>query len=269
MLKVSLYLFIGVYIKMLNIRILTNFILLLTALFSFCVFSKGSSVHVNGYFRSNGTYVQPHYRSAPDHNFYNNWSTKGNTNPYTGKIGAKEHPYNSQSYQHVEKTTPHLSTTNSTTSNHLSLESNSPTKEYTYTGENFMEIQKRKDVQRALYWKQKGYNFDPNYTTSYMMDQKVKDIERARYWKSQGYDFDPNYTTGFMMDQKVKDIQRARYWKTKGYNFNSDYMTGFMMDQKVKDIQRAAYWKTKGLDFNPDYMTNFMMDIEARNKGVH
>jgi hypothetical protein len=31
-------------------------------------------VHVTGYYRNYGTYVQPHYRNAPDGNFYNNWS---------------------------------------------------------------------------------------------------------------------------------------------------------------------------------------------------
>jgi len=50
------------------------------------------SVHVRGYTRKNGTYVQPHYRSAPDGNPYNNWSTKGNINPYTGKQGTKNIP---------------------------------------------------------------------------------------------------------------------------------------------------------------------------------
>ncbi len=57
-------------------------------------FAKGSggSVHVKGYYRSNGTYVAPHYRSAPDGNFYNNWSTKGNVNPYTGKPGTRVTP---------------------------------------------------------------------------------------------------------------------------------------------------------------------------------
>jgi hypothetical protein len=51
-----------------------------------------ANVHVNGYFRKDGTYVQPHYRSNPDGNFYNNWSTKGNINPYTGEEGTKTHP---------------------------------------------------------------------------------------------------------------------------------------------------------------------------------
>lgn len=54
-----------------------------------------ANVHVKGYYRKNGTYVQPHYRSAPDDIIYNNWSYKGNVNPYTGEIGTKyEQPKN-------------------------------------------------------------------------------------------------------------------------------------------------------------------------------
>ncbi len=48
-----------------------------------------ADVYVHGYTRSDGTYVQPYYRSAPDSNPYNNYSTKGNVNPYTGQAGTK------------------------------------------------------------------------------------------------------------------------------------------------------------------------------------
>ncbi|MEK1925050.1 MAG: hypothetical protein AAAB11_06330 [Rhizobium giardinii] len=51
-----------------------------------------SSAHagfVNGYTRSNGTYVQPHYRSAPNGSRYDNYSTSGNVNPYTGQAGTR------------------------------------------------------------------------------------------------------------------------------------------------------------------------------------
>lgn len=41
---------------------------------------------VHGYYRKDGTYVAPHYRSSPDGNPYNNFSFPGNTNPYTGKV---------------------------------------------------------------------------------------------------------------------------------------------------------------------------------------
>ena len=48
-----------------------------------------ADVHVRGYYRNNGTYVQPHYRSDPDGSRSNNWSTYPNVNPYTGKVGTK------------------------------------------------------------------------------------------------------------------------------------------------------------------------------------
>lgn len=43
---------------------------------------------VRGYTRKNGTYVAPHKRSNPDRSYNNNYSTKGNTNPHTGKKGT-------------------------------------------------------------------------------------------------------------------------------------------------------------------------------------
>ena len=69
----------------------------------------GSHVHVNGYFTSRGTYVQPHYRTAPNATMLDNWSTRGNVNPYTGQAGTKVphaagayaygHPYREPAYQ--------------------------------------------------------------------------------------------------------------------------------------------------------------------------
>lgn len=50
-----------------------------------------ADTHVRGYTKSNGTYVQPHIRSSPDHRTDNNWSTKGNTNPHTGETGSKSY----------------------------------------------------------------------------------------------------------------------------------------------------------------------------------
>lgn len=49
----------------------------------------GSTYFTHGYTRSNGSYVQPHYSTSPNKNRSDNWSTKGNVNPYTGKPGTK------------------------------------------------------------------------------------------------------------------------------------------------------------------------------------
>ena len=63
--------------------------LIITAIIAAIGLSTVSAdVYVKPYFKKNGTYVQGHYRSNPDGNFYNNWSTKSNVNPYTGSLGS-------------------------------------------------------------------------------------------------------------------------------------------------------------------------------------
>lgn len=47
-----------------------------------------SDHYVRGYVRQDGTYVQPHMQTNPDGNPYNNYSTQGNVNPYTGQPGT-------------------------------------------------------------------------------------------------------------------------------------------------------------------------------------
>ncbi len=49
-------------------------------------------VYVRGYVKKDGTYVQPHYRSSPNSTTLDNWSTRGNINPYTSKRGTRD-PY--------------------------------------------------------------------------------------------------------------------------------------------------------------------------------
>lgn len=45
--------------------------------------------YVHGYTKKDGTYVEPYYRSSPDSTRDNNYSTRGNVNPYTGQTGTK------------------------------------------------------------------------------------------------------------------------------------------------------------------------------------
>jgi hypothetical protein len=56
--------------------------------------TASAQTYVHGYTKKDGTHVAPHYRSNPDGNPYNNWSTKGNVNPYTGQAGTRN-PYSS------------------------------------------------------------------------------------------------------------------------------------------------------------------------------
>ena len=48
--------------------------------------ARGEGLH-----QKDGTYVEPHRATNPDNTKVNNYSAKGNVNPYTGKEGTK-HP---------------------------------------------------------------------------------------------------------------------------------------------------------------------------------
>jgi len=54
--------------------------------------SSGGSHSVSGYTRSNGTHVESHHATNPNGSKSDNWSTRGNVNPYTGQVGTKS-PY--------------------------------------------------------------------------------------------------------------------------------------------------------------------------------
>lgn len=51
--------------------------------------SSSDSHAVRGYTTKRGTYVAPHRQTNPDHTQRNNYSTRGNVNPWTGKAGTR------------------------------------------------------------------------------------------------------------------------------------------------------------------------------------
>jgi hypothetical protein len=64
------------------------FVFLITFVLSSPVFAVDNHL-VRGYAKKNGTYVAPHRQTNPNRTQRDNWSSKGNTNPYTGKAGRK------------------------------------------------------------------------------------------------------------------------------------------------------------------------------------
>ena len=51
--------------------------------------ARGGSHSKSGYVKRDGTYVAPSRATNPNSRKMDNWSTKGNVNPYTGKAGTK------------------------------------------------------------------------------------------------------------------------------------------------------------------------------------
>lgn len=51
--------------------------------------NAADAAYTRGYTKRNGTYVSGYHRTRADHTRSNNYSTRGNVNPYTGKKGYK------------------------------------------------------------------------------------------------------------------------------------------------------------------------------------
>ncbi len=71
-------------------KIVLSFIaLLLVFSFSLATASNAEAIQkVKGYTTKKGTYVAPHYKQSPNKSKFDNFSTKGNINPFTGKKGS-------------------------------------------------------------------------------------------------------------------------------------------------------------------------------------
>ena len=62
---------------------------LLVGVLSFSASADARTTRVKGYYKpSTGRYVVPHYKTTPNRSKFDNFSTKGNYNPYTGKKGT-------------------------------------------------------------------------------------------------------------------------------------------------------------------------------------
>ena len=59
-----------------------------------------STINVNGYYRNSGTYVESHVRTMPNNTNWDNFSTKGNSNPFTGSTGYRARDYSRDAYNY-------------------------------------------------------------------------------------------------------------------------------------------------------------------------
>ncbi len=66
--------------------------ILFISMLSFVSVAEARTVRVRGYYKpSTGRYIAPHYKTTPNRTKFDNFSTKGNYNPYSGKKGTVNH----------------------------------------------------------------------------------------------------------------------------------------------------------------------------------
>ena len=68
---------------------LTSVLLALLLLLPFSMAAQARSHSVRAHVTRHGTYVRRHMQTNPNHTKRDNYSTKGNVNPYTGKRGTR------------------------------------------------------------------------------------------------------------------------------------------------------------------------------------
>lgn len=59
-----------------------------------------STSYNSGYQKSNGTYVQPHMKTQQNQTNLDNYSTQGNSNPFTNEKGSRAKDYSVESYNY-------------------------------------------------------------------------------------------------------------------------------------------------------------------------
>ena len=67
---------------------------------SYSTGTNSSVRYQSGYTRSNGTYVQGHYKTSSNYTNHDNFSTSGNYNPYTGSTGSRARDYSTGAYNY-------------------------------------------------------------------------------------------------------------------------------------------------------------------------
>jgi hypothetical protein len=195
--------------------LLINVLLLLTFVGTY------AQVHVRGYYRSNGTYVQPHMRSSPDGNPYNNYSYPGNTNPYTGKVATGNPNTYLDNYYNRNSGSNNTSSTTAAYNQAKSMSYLIKKRMYDYTSyslysANYYHIA-TEDVRNSVYRINDNFGYQVGYATSknfryYTIYDNYGIIKGHTKITYRGY-----YT---VYDEKKNKLytnkRKGRFWKTIG-----------------------------------------------------
>ena len=74
-------------------KFVTIFIGVLLIAGSFAISTEAKTIKIKSYYKpSIGKYINSYYKTSPNKTKLDNWSTKGNSNPFTGKKGYAK-PY--------------------------------------------------------------------------------------------------------------------------------------------------------------------------------
>ena len=227
-------------------------------LFSFAQ-TNPNHVYVSGYYRSNGTYVKPHYRTAPNSTNRDNFSTRGNTNPYTGQAGYITPDNNTSSTYtpstYSTTTTSYPKTTYNNTSTSTSNSSYNSSTIYTTTS-SYGQLWRTPSQYDAIRPLKKGssvkvieydngfYKVISNGTVGYINDITINENSSMKSLKNTGEKYSNN------------DVNKA----TVNEIFDIDVSKIYALPSKYVSARKA------NLRLGPTTVTNVLTTIERNEK---
>ncbi|MGB3343076.1 MAG: SH3 domain-containing protein [Aequorivita sp.] len=252
-------------------------------LFSFAQ-TNPKHVYVSGYYRSNGTFVQPHYRTAPNSTNRDNFSTRGNTNPYTGQAGYitpdsnTSSPYTPSSYTNSTQPNPYNTTSTSKSSN-----SYNSTNIYTTTNSNgqlwrtpsqfdaIHPIQKGSSV-NVLEYDNGFYKVISNGTVGYISSITINENSKMKSLKTDLNEYS-NKTGDKATVNKIFDIEVSKIYALPskyvsaieanlrlGPTAITDVLTTIKRNDKVRIIDNSTYssWTKIIVETNDGFCIGFL-----------
>lgn len=230
----------------------------------------GGSVHVRGHVRKDGTYVQPHYRSAPDSSFYNNWSTKGNINPYTGEDGKVVTPpmnrgYGGYSLPSVPSVLPQPSSSSSSAPTTSMLPESPSITVSPRTDESVSDYLARSDREarqrQAERLRSMGYEVDWQKMSYLDMSDMESRIRQAKRLDELGYPVDWRTRSYLNMSDMESRIRQAKRLQEMGCDVDWQKTSYLAMADMESRIRQATRLKKLGIDV--DWHTHTYLDMSS------
>jgi TPR repeat protein len=235
-----------------RIKSMLRFLIALILIIGASVDALGQ-VRVRGYTKKDGTYVAPHMRSSPNSTQLDNWSVKGNVNPYTGVEGTRN-PTNISPQQFYRPQINQFSPAPRTTS--LAV----PTQHYSMAYKYFYGRGVRKDYSAAFNYSTLAANegsADAMVMLGYIHGKGLgvprSDVIAAQWMSKAAADGNAigQYNLGlayYKGSGLPKSSEKAAYWFLKSAeqgNASAKVMIGQMYYSGTgvtRDFNRAVHW---------------------------
>ncbi len=229
-----------------------------------------ADTRVKGYYRKDGTYVKPHWRSSPNSSVWDNWSTKGNVNPYTQTPPSTYYPAPSFN-TNVPSTNslPPLNYVDPDINDSIVPQSLPPLTQINPTSHDPVDVIRSEAFQQAYSMQTRDLSAIPSFDPNYLENAKIRNKKIKNNTKRTLYD----YINSYGIVNESQDM--GFYYSNTGSLYAVDYYIGETFPKKIfqysypnGQLMNIGVWEnlSKGYLFNlQGGLITFWDNIKARD----